>query len=43
MPEQQKVYTVDELLSMILEKLNHERKDNADQKKTEDARERKAV
>ena len=43
MPEQQKVYTVDELVSMILQKLNHERKDRADQKKTEDSGERKDV
>jgi hypothetical protein len=43
MPEQQKVYTVDELMSMIREKLNSERKASADKKETEDAGERKAV
>ena len=35
MREQQKVYTVDELMSMIREKLNSERKASADKKETE--------
>jgi hypothetical protein len=43
MREQQKIYTVDELVSMIQEKLNKERKDRADKKKTKDAGKRKAV
>lgn len=43
MPEQQKVYTVDELMYMIREKLNSERKASADKKETEDAGKRKAV
>jgi hypothetical protein len=43
MRERQKIYTVDELVSMILKKLNHERKERADQKETKDAGERKAV
>lgn len=43
MCEQQKVYTVYELVSMIQKQLNDERKDNADKKKTEDAGKRKTV
>ncbi len=43
MCEQQKVYTVYELVSMIQKQLNDERKDNADKKKTEDAGKQKTV